>query len=122
MKKIASFLTCLLIPLSPVCASDTSFGSHELWNDGRAEVAIYDAKKRIYGKLWNHEMVMITVKEDFNTAYYTKADYPYEGKDLLPVLKLNIFTKIQTQNYPYHYLVSVFVKKADVTYPVKMTW
>lgn len=98
-----------------------NFGADPLWDDGLAEVAVYRSKKYIYGTLWDHETTLITVKEDFTKKYYTKADYPYAGKPLIPVLKLNIFTRIQTTNYPYHYLVSVFVKKNDLAYLLKMT-
>lgn len=121
MKVRIAIIAGFLIIGTHIPSSAENFGSNELWDDGLAEVAIYSAKKLTYGKLWDHEMVLVTVKEDFNKAYYTKADYPYDGKDLLPVLKLNIFTRVQTTIYPYHYLTSVFVKKDDITYPVKMT-
>lgn len=97
------------------------FGTDKIWDDGLAEVAKYDAKKMIYNHLWDNEMVLITVKEDLSKKYHVKADPPYEGKELVPVLKLNVFTRIQTYNYPYHYLISVFVKRSDVAFPVKMT-
>jgi hypothetical protein len=102
-------------------AAGVSFGEHPMWDDGLAEVAVYKAKTQIYGKLWDHEMVLATVKEDLTTALYVKADPPYGKKELLPVLKQNIFTRIQTANYPYHYLVSVFVDRKSATRPVKMT-
>lgn len=103
------------------CAEAAGFGDNSLWDDGLAEVARYDSKTLIYGRLWDHEKVLIVVKEDFTEEYYTKADAPYKNKKLIPVIKLNIFTRIQTMVYPYQYLTSVFVKKNDVFYPLKMT-
>jgi hypothetical protein len=115
--------TAIIFPalLFPVVTPAGGFGEHALWNDGLAEVATYQAKKKIYGVLRDHEAVMITVKEDFSREMYTKADPPYEGKKLLPVLKVNLFSRIETDNYPYHYLVSLFVKRNDLFHPVKMT-
>lgn len=111
----------VVVSLASSLAAAASFGESRLWDDGLAEVAHYQGKKQIYGKLWDHELVIVTVKEDFNEEYYVKADPPYGGKELLPVLKQNIFTRIQTKNYPYHYLISVFVRRQDVWDPVKMT-
>jgi hypothetical protein len=111
-------LSLLILPVAPLASG---FGENPIWDDGLAEVARYQAKKMIYGELRDHEAVLITVKEDFSTETYTKADPPYGGKELLPVLKLNLFSRIETDNYPYHYLVSLFVKRDDPSHPIKMT-
>lgn len=92
-----------------------------LWDDGRAEVALYDAKRPQYGKTEEYQAVFIVVKEDFNRQQYVKADPPYDGKDLLPVLKLNAVHSYWTDRYPYHYLESVFVRRDDPTALVKLT-
>ncbi|NIM20191.1 MAG: hypothetical protein GTO51_08155 [Candidatus Latescibacteria bacterium] len=119
LKAIIGAFTWIL--LLPSLSWSGGFSTNPLWDDGLAEVAVYDAKARIYNRLWDHEMVLVTVKEDFSKEQYTKADPPYHGKDLLPVIKLNMFTRIQTFNYPYHFLVSLFVEKNDAFIPVKMT-
>jgi hypothetical protein len=92
-----------------------------LWDDGQAEVALYDARRPQYGKIVSYEAVFIVVKEDFNPRLNVKADPPYEGKTLLPVLKLNAAHSYWTDNYPYHYLLSVFVRRADPSGLVKLT-
>lgn len=104
-----------------VHAGITDWGNDPLWDDGFAEVATYEARRSVYGKLRTYETVLITVKEDFSTQYYTKADPPFLGKALFPVLKLNITSEIQTENYPYSYLTSIFVDRNDVFRLVKMT-
>ncbi|MFQ5723809.1 MAG: hypothetical protein ACE5G6_04895 [Terriglobia bacterium] len=92
-----------------------------LWDDGQAEVALYDARRPQYGKVETYEAVFIVVKEDFDPQLHVKTDPPYDGKKLLPVLKLNAVHSYWTANYPYHFLVSVFVRRDDPTRLVKQT-
>ena len=101
--------------------SSPSWGMNPIWDDGLAEVATYEAGRTVYGKVRRFETVLITVKEDFNETFHVKADSPYEGKRLLPILKLNVASSIATENYPYHYLTSVFVRRDDVFRLVKLT-
>ncbi|MBB6612574.1 hypothetical protein H7F15_16135 [Pontibacter sp. Tf4] len=82
----------------------------KLWDDGLAEVAIYDAERVVYGKKREFEFTLITVKEDFNREHNVKTDN-YNRDDLFPVMKVNEFCRIPTDNYPYHYLTSVFVHR-----------
>ena len=91
-----------------------------MWDDGQAEVALYEAKRPQYGKIESYESVFIVVKEDFNPQLYVKADAPYDGKRLLPVLKLNAVHSYWTDRYPYHYLLSVFVRRSDPASLVKL--
>ncbi|MEC7753098.1 MAG: hypothetical protein VYB44_03650 [Bacteroidota bacterium] len=82
-----------------------------LWEDGQAEVAQYHAQRRVYGKTRNFEYTYITVKEEFNKAYNVKTD-DYSRTDLFSVMKVNKFARFETDNYPYHYLTSLFYKRA----------
>lgn len=82
----------------------------KLWDDGLAEVALYDAERVVYGKKRSFEFTMITVKEDFNREYNVKTD-DYSRNDLFPVMKVNEFCRIPTDNYPYHYLTSLFMHR-----------
>lgn len=99
----------------------SEWGLDPVWDDGQAEVATYEAERVVYQKTRRFEAVLITVKEDFNTALYVKADGPYDGKDLLTVLKLNVLSEIQTENYPYRYMTSLFIDRAQPMRVVKMT-
>ncbi len=100
---------------------DPNWATNELWNDGQAEVATYNASRIVYGNPRPHTAHLITVYEDFNTDFYVKADWPYGDKPILPVLKLNYVAEIPTPNYPYRFMVSAFADRADISNLVRMT-
>ena len=109
-------------PISPAAgAFNAGWALAPLWDDGQAEVALYTARRPQYGKLRDFETVLIVVKEDFNPAFYAKAEAPYQGRSLLPVIKLNFVQSYWTENYPYQFLTSVFVRRDDPTALVKLT-
>ncbi|WP_162425853.1 hypothetical protein [Pontibacter pudoricolor] len=89
---------------------NTDWAMNKLWDDGLAEVAVYDAERVVYGNKREFEFTMITVKEDFNSEYNVKTEN-YNRDDLFPVMKINQLCRIPTDNYPYHYLTSVFVHR-----------
>lgn len=97
-----------------------AFSSNSLWDDGLAEVATYSSVRPIYGAPRHYDLTMITVKEDFNRAYNVKTD-DYDRTDLFTVLKVNLFTRIPTDNYPYHFLTSVFVPRDNIALVHKIT-
>lgn len=80
------------------------------WEDGLAEVVTYDAERTIYKKKRTFEYTQITVKEEFNQAFNVKTD-DYKRNDLFPVMKVNQFCSIQADQYPYHYLTSLFFRR-----------
>lgn len=109
----------LLAPELPVY--DSAWAQGPLWDDGQAEVALYDARRPQYGKIESYQAVFLVVKEDFHRDLLVKADPPYDNKPLVPVLKLNAVHSYWTSNYPYRFLASVFVRRDDPTALVKMT-
>ncbi|MBO2012819.1 hypothetical protein [Hymenobacter negativus] len=90
------------------------------WEDGLAEVAVYDAERTIYKKKRTFEYTQITVKEEFNQEFNVKTD-DYKRKDLFPVMKINQFCSITTDQYPYHYLTSLFFRRDQPVALYKMT-
>ena len=90
------------------------------WYDGLAEVATYQAQRTIYNKERNFEYTYVTVAEDFNKEFRVKTD-DYNRKDLYKVMKVNAFCKIETDNYPYHFLTSMFFPFATPWSLDKMT-
>jgi hypothetical protein len=88
-----------------------SWAGDSLWDDGLAEVSTYDAVRMVYGKPRSHTAHIILVKEDFDEKTQVKADPPYEGRSLVNVLKMNFISTLQTDNYPYHYLASIFLDR-----------
>jgi hypothetical protein len=123
---------CARAPSSPFQSTDTasqdnagvydfSWSRDRLWDDGQAEVSLYEARRPQYGKIENYEALFIVVKEDFNPQLHVKADPPFSGKSLLPVLKLNAIHQYWTPNYPYSFLLSLFVRQDSPATLVKLT-
>ncbi|RDC62803.1 hypothetical protein [Adhaeribacter pallidiroseus] len=98
----------------------SAWAQDKFWDDGLAEVAIYEAQRVVYNKSRQFEYTLITVKEDFNKAFNVKTD-DYQRKDLFPVMKVNEFARIPTDNYPYHYLTSLFFKRENPLILYKLT-
>lgn len=124
---LAAFLLMTGRPVLPPAEAaeeavyDPAWALDPVWDDGRAEVALYEARRPQYGKIETYQAVFIVVKEDFNRQLYVKAEPPYDTKPLLPVLKLNAIHSYWTDNYPYHFLLSAFVRRDDPTRLVKLT-
>ncbi|MCB2410280.1 hypothetical protein [Hymenobacter lucidus] len=97
-------LSALNVHFNPEWAMD------KLWEDGLAEVATYEAERVIYKKMRRFELTQITVKEEFNQEFNVKTD-AYERPDEFPVLKVNQFCRIPTDQYPYHFLTSLFFRR-----------
>ena len=91
-----------------------------LWDDGKAEVATYDAERMVYGQPRSFEYTYVLVKETFNKEHQVKTD-TYDRNDLYEVMKINKFCRIPTMKYPYHYLTSVFLKRDDAGLVHKLT-
>lgn len=137
MKHLSTRLLLLLLLLLPAC-SDTAtptegnaneevlnyfrqdWAMQDLWNDGSAEYAIYEATREIYGKLRQFDYTIITVKETFNEEHWVKTD-DYDREDLFEVMKVNMAATIPTENYPYHYLTSVFTDRQTPLLLMKLT-
>lgn len=100
---------------------DPAWARDSIWDDGQAEVSLYDARRPQYRKIESYQAVFIVVKEDFTRDRHVKADPPYEGKQLDAVLKLNAVHSYWTDNYPYHFLASTFVRRDNPAAVVKMT-
>ncbi|RTQ52394.1 hypothetical protein EJV47_05105 [Hymenobacter gummosus] len=99
---------------------DRQWALSKHWDDGLAEVATYAAEREVYKKKRTYELTIITVKEDFNRAFDVKTD-DYQRPDLFAVMKVNEFCQIPTDNYPYHYLTSLFFRREDPVQLHKLT-
>jgi len=105
-------------PASEVFNHDWAMG--KVWEDGQAEVAHYDAEMIVYGKVRKFDNAYITVKEEFNRDFNVKTN-DYKRDDLFSVMKVNKFGRFETENYPYHYLTSLFFKREKPEQLHKMT-
>ncbi len=97
-----------------------SWAMNDLWEDGKAEVAIYDAERVVYGATRHYDYTYILVKETFNREFEVKTDN-YDKNDLFDVMKVNKFARIETHKYPYHYLTSLFFTREDPASLYKLT-
>lgn len=96
------------------------FGRAALWNDGRAEVSLYEATDVKYGLSRDSRSVLIVVAEDLLADRLVKPDDPARGARTLRVLKLNHVRSIPTGFYVYQQMLSVFAG-ADRLEPLKLT-
>ena len=99
---------------------DQQWAMRKLWEDGLAEVSTYDAERTVYQKKRRFEFTQITVKEEFNQQFKVKTD-DYQRADLFPVMKINQFCQIPADQYPYHYLTSLFFRRDQPVALYKMT-
>ena len=99
---------------------DEQWATNKYWEDGLAEVATYDAERIVYKKKRQFEYTLITVKEEFNQQFNVKTD-DYKRADLFPVMKVNAFCQIPADQYPYHYLTSLFFRRDQPVALYKMT-
>ncbi len=104
--------------LNPLLNSE--WAKNKFWDDGKAEVAQYKAKRIIYKKERDFEYTMVTVSEVFNKEFLTKTD-DYSRKDNFDVMKVNFIARIETDNYPYHFLTSYFTFRNNPEYVFKFT-
>ena len=96
------------------------FGRASLWNDGNAEVSVYEARDVKYGKPRVSKAVLVVVAEDLLRDRLVKADDPAGSPGTRRVLKLNHIRSIPTGVYVYEQMLSVFAD-ADRLNPVKLT-
>lgn len=96
------------------------FGRATLWNDGKAEVSVYEARDLRYGIPRTSRAVLIVVAEDLLANGLVKADRPRITPESRRVLKLNHVRDIPTGVYTYQQMLSAFLA-ADRLEPVKLT-
>ena len=83
-----------------------------IWDDGRAEVCVYDVTGPKEGAPRTYRATSIVVKEDMNLAQRVKSDVgPVPGKTT-SVLKMNLFFTIPTGVYSHHLMSSAFYDRA----------
>ena len=99
---------------------DEQWAMNKYWEDGLAEVATYDAERTVYKKKRQFKYTLITVKEEFNQQFNVKTD-DYQRNDLFPVMKVNEFCQIPADQYPYHYLTSLFFRRDQPVALYKLT-
>ncbi|MDB5036024.1 MAG: hypothetical protein JWQ98_3265 [Chlorobi bacterium] len=102
-------------------APDARFAAY--WNQGKGEITRYALEQARYGEIRSGDAVLIFVTEDFRGDKQVKLESDPAGKDVIPVLKLNLTKKFTTGIYPYSMMTSVFtpVALAPDTRAIKIT-
>jgi len=97
---------------------DRGFAAHPLWDDGKAELSLYDATLRRYGEERRFESRLIVVKEDFRRDQRVKSEQG-PGAGTFEVLKLNHLRVIPAGTVDDHEMLSVVLERASLR-PVKL--
>lgn len=108
-------IACLLGPL----ATAQSWRDDAIWDDGKAEYAVYDASRPIYGEPRQYEAVIITNKQHMDPRTTTKAS-DWQDRRAFVVFKHNTREVAPTPNYEYKYLTTAFIRAEDLS-PYKLT-
>ena len=97
-------------PPNPAFATPDPFAD-AVWDDGRAEIAVYRGTMPRYGTPRPARARIIVVKEDLDVAQRVKSDGPPAAGRTRPVLKMNTILDFPTGTYDYHQMSSVFVDR-----------
>lgn len=89
-----------------------------IWYDGLAEYAEYESVRPIYGADRRYETVMITNAQHMDPKTTTKVGSGGASRTI-PVFKHNVRETVPTENYPYRFLTTVFVR-TDTLAPFKV--
>lgn len=112
----------LILALAPLaCTADTSepwrefttdWRAHAVWDDGKAERAVYDATRPIYGEPRDYRARIFTNTEHASPETFTKSDAPTERDR--HVFKHHLREDIPTDNYDYHFSTMSYLGVADL--------
>ena len=115
--KRALVITLLLAFGAP--AARASWGDAKIWDDGRAEVGIYDSERVDGGKPRTFREQIIISKEDLRADTLTKAENK-KAQKTLRAFKMNQVVRYDTENYPVTFLTTVFAPEDTPERPLKI--
>lgn len=93
--------------ITDLAAKPATFLQDSFWDDGKAEIAVYEAKRFHYGQLYTSKIEYFFVKESFSKSEMVKTD-DYKSKNAIPVIKLNQVISTPTGTYDYQQMHSAF--------------
>lgn len=98
--------------------SASSWRTDPAWHQGKAEWAVYDAEREIYGTARTYEATIFTNQQHMDPATTVKAaDASAPGT--IAVFKHNVSEIVPTDNYDYRFLTTAFVR-SDTLEPYKI--
>jgi hypothetical protein len=109
---ITSTVLLTLMLATATCAEINPWLNHPRWDEGLAEIALYDGKLNKYGSPRDASVDLITVREYFHPERFVKTAAPtVGGVNSLPVMKQNFTRRIRTGIYEYVQAGSAFVDR-----------
>ena len=107
-----------LVAFVPAVLRAGAWGRNNLWDDGRAEVAVYESEQIIDGKPRSFKEHLLTQKEALQAQTFALAD-PKKEKTI-EAFRLTQVQSLDGANFANNYLTTVHVKE-DMDQLVKMT-
>lgn len=80
------------------------------WFEDKAEWAVYEASRTIYGEQRKFEATIFTNAQHQDQRTTVKAE-DHEDENAIPVFKHTISKVIPTDNYDYHFLTTAFIHR-----------
>ncbi|MDX1682174.1 MAG: hypothetical protein R3336_03545 [Phycisphaeraceae bacterium] len=95
---------------APLSELTTAWREDPIWHDGKAEIAVYEATRVIYGQPRTYDARLMTNFEHASPKTFTKAP---DGKGRA-VFKHHLREDIPTRAYTYHYSTMAYVGTEDL--------
>jgi hypothetical protein len=106
MKRAFVVLSAFLAVAAPARAG---WSGARLWNDNRAEVAVYDAERVVDEKPRPFRETLIISRVELNVNTLTEAEKA-KRHETVTALKFNTAGRVEGANYPRSYLTSVYAR------------
>jgi len=116
---VAIIGSCIFLSQTKATITQASWRDDPAWYAGKAEWALYDAQRTIYGTARHYEATIFTNKQQMDPQTTTKTSNP-QDPNTIEVFKHNISEIIDTENYPYRFLTTSFIR-TDNLQPFKLT-
>ena len=116
---LTAVLVLMIVPIAcgrsqtqpdPFAAFTDAWRDNPIWHDGKAELAVYDATRTIYGQTRRYSARLYTNIEVADKQTKTKSA-TNRGRE---VFKHHLREDIDTKNYTYHYSTMCYVGRSDL--------
>ncbi len=115
---LTAMLACLLAPaaLTPAELTGASGGWRDdpIWYDGKAEWALYEAERTIYGETRRYQTTIFVNKEQVDPERTVKAE-DWRDESNVEMFKHTVSQIIPAGNYDYRFLSSSYLRADDLT-------
>jgi hypothetical protein len=106
---------------NPPATASGRWQDDPLWNDGQAEVSVFNAQESKYGIRRSFRYLHVVVAEDLRRDLMVKSDVADPPGGLIRVLKNNQQWDIPSGVYSYRQMASVFLDMSELR-PLKVTF